>query len=446
MEMDERDYNLVDVEKEIAKKPITIGSKKNKLNIILLALVIFLILVIATLIILYFTVLKKNGEEKKEGDSKDEEKKEEFFYVFTNIKTSENNKIINSFGEKGKNYIEEIGNINNGNDYNSTDRDNLDLCIPYGVMENKTNYTTILLDIHGGGWIAGYKNDAKELCKDEIYKNFIVATMSYTLLNGQYKEYHLFRIIDEIHAALTTLKYFLTKIGFDENKLEVVIKGESAGSHLSLLYSYMIKDPPIPIKMIINNVGPITLNPDYLLQTKPNADPLDNITQTDIDNALNKSLLIPMNGSATGVLMNNTMGMMFINALFGKPFFDSFNEIFSNIATGELNKNSSKYKELMTKVKYFEPTTYVTEESIPTLCLYGGKDFMLGVYQYALLKKAFEKCNNNNISLVYFKYGTHLIFDNSTGEYGKKVNETYKEEIYRYYKSYLDSYKKNNYV
>ena len=53
--------------------------------------------------------------------------------------------------------------------------------------------------------------------------------------------------------------------------------------------------------------------------------------------------------------------------------------------------------------------------------------------------------HNNNISLVYFKYGTQDIFENATGEYGKKVKETYKEEVLRYYRNYLDSYKKNNY-
>ena len=143
-------------------------------------------------------------------------------------------------------------------------------------MKHKTNYITILLDIHGGAWVMGNKNEALTLCKNDLYKNFI-ATMSHTLLNGQYKEYNLFRIIDEIEAALKTLKNFLIKKGFEENKLEVIMKGGSSGAHLCLLYSYMIKNPPIPIKMIINNVGPVTLDPQYFLQTKPNSPPLDNM-------------------------------------------------------------------------------------------------------------------------------------------------------------------------
>ena len=78
-------------------------------------------------------------------------------------------------------------------------------------MEDKEKYITILLDIHGGAWIMGDKNEPSIFCKDDLYKDFIVATMSHTLLNGKYKEYNLFRIIDEIDAALKTLKNFLIK-------------------------------------------------------------------------------------------------------------------------------------------------------------------------------------------------------------------------------------------
>ena len=432
--MEEFDYKLGEPDEKELKLPQKSCLEGKKLTITLLIITIVLTLVIITGIIVYFIVLKKNEEGKKE----------ENYYIFKDIKTSEYKKIRNSFGTNGINYIKDLGNINDGKDYEANDRDNFALCIPYSIMENKTNYTTILLDIHGGGWKAGNKADPRKLSENELYKNFIVATMSHTLLGGEYKEYNLFRIIDEIHAALITLKYFLTTIGFNENKLEVVIQGGSSGAHLSLLYSYMIKNPPIPIKMIINNVGPITLDPDYFLQTRPNEEPLDNITQADIDNALNKGLLIPMNGSATGVIMNNTILICLMNAWLGRPFKDSLNEYFINEQTGELNKNGTKYKELIAKARYGYPPTYVTKESIPTLCLYGGKDFMDGVYQYALLKNEFEKHNNNNISLVYFKYGTHDIFENATGEYGKKVEEAYKEEIYRYYRNYLDSYKKNN--
>ena len=230
--MEDLEYKLDEPNEDEIKVPDKKYPKKSKLTIILIVIIIILVLVIITGLVLYFTVLKKKEEDKTDKkeeektdekeedktDEKEEDKKEENFYIFTDIKTSENNTIKNSFGTNGINYKEGLGNINEGKDYEATDRDNFDLCIPYHVMENKTNYTTILLVIHGGAWRAGNKGDAKGYCKDETYKNFIVATMSHTLLIEQYKEYNLFRIIDEIHAALTTLKKLLITIGFEENK------------------------------------------------------------------------------------------------------------------------------------------------------------------------------------------------------------------------------------
>ena len=100
--------------------------------------------------------------------------------------------------------------------------------------------------------------------------------------NGKYKEYNIFRIIDEITAVLSTLKRFLINKGFDGNKLELIIQGGSAGAHLSLLYSYMIKNSPIPIKFIFNGVAPISVNPDDFLTTLPGSEPLEDIGPEEI--------------------------------------------------------------------------------------------------------------------------------------------------------------------
>lgn len=56
-----------------------------------------------------------------------------------------------------------------------------------------------------------------DLCKAYESSGFLIATMSYTLSNGYYKEYNLFRIIDKIHAVLKTLKQFLIYKGYDGN-------------------------------------------------------------------------------------------------------------------------------------------------------------------------------------------------------------------------------------
>ena len=267
--------------------------------------------------------------------------------------------------------------------------------------------------------------------------------MSYTLLNGEYKEYNIFRIIDEINAVIKKLKEFLISQGYDGNKLELILFGGSAGAHLCLLYSYMIKNPPIPIRFIINNVGPVTLIPDYYLTTKPGEDPLENIEPKDIDKAKKDYQLIFMNGNETGVNTDNITLMSFMNDWLGLPSNDSFDQIFSDLSMKEINKTNEIYQERINKTSYAYPINYVTEKSIPTLCLYGGKDEEIGVAHYSELKKAFERNNNTNITLIYFRYGTHDVTTDGT-EYGKNAIEKYNQVFTEYCHNYLYSYKYNN--
>ena len=232
---DDMEYHLNDpgsIEIEKANK------KNKKIVITLISIIIILIIIIAIGITLYFTSDKKKENEEK--DSNKETKYQEL-YIYTNISTSENKTIRNSFKEGEENYIPELGDINNGSDYEENERDNFDLCIPKSLFEKKSNYKTIVLNIHGGGWMGGNKIDVTQQCNNENFKNFIFATMSYTLLNGSYVQYNIFRILDEISAVLRTMKRFLINKGFDGNKLELIIMGGSAGAHLALLYSKILR-------------------------------------------------------------------------------------------------------------------------------------------------------------------------------------------------------------
>ena len=95
----------------------------------------------------------------------------------------------------------------------------------------------------------------------------------------------------------------------------------------------------------------------------------------------------------------------------------------------------------MNKVKYGFPITYVTKESIPTLCIYGGKDEEIGTAQYAQLKKVFkEKNNEKNITLCYFRYGMHDPFHNASESESIKFSKTLGD----YMAKYLNSFKNKN--
>jgi hypothetical protein len=289
---DNLDYNINESEEPVLLQKEKL--KRKKVTIILSLIIVILAIIIIVSIVLYFTVLKKDDNNNKE---KEVIKKYSIYY---NISTTENDIIRNSFAIGRENFIPEIGNLNDGNNYEKNERDNFDLCIPDNAEKDKTKYKTILLHVHGGGWGAGNKADVSKLCEQYNSFGFMTAAMSYTLLNSGYTQFNIFRILDEITAVLKTLKNFLKEKEYDENKLELIITGGSAGAHLSLLYSYMIKNPPIPIKFILDNVGPVTLDPEYFYNVKPGLEPLLNIEPVDIDEALKENKLIHMNGSATG--------------------------------------------------------------------------------------------------------------------------------------------------
>jgi len=431
MEVD-YEYRLEDPgENTLAEKE---HKKRQKQAYIFILFIVILSLISITFIILYFKKLKSNSVDKGDKEIIRD------FYLYLNISTSENKTIKNSFIKGGENYIEELGDLNNGKDYEENERDNFDLCIPHTALKNKSNYKTIILNIHGGGWVGGVKSDVLDLCKSYSNNGFISATMSYTLLNGRYKEYNLFRIIDEITAVLKTLKKTLKEQGFNQNKLELIIIGGSAGAHLSTLYGYMIKKPVIPIKFILNGVGPLSLNPENWLTVRPGLEPLYNISSEDIENAKNNNSLVHMNGSETGVNMNNVYIMNFINGWFGKPLNDSFDKIFSNLEKKEINTSNEIYQERIKKARFGSPITYVTKESIPTLCLYSGKDEEIGVGHYALLEKAFKDNNNEkNLTFCYTRYGKHDAFFNQS----KSEKVRFYSALEYYFQTYLNSVKYN---
>ena len=52
---------------------------------------------------------------------------------------------------------EELGEINNGSDYEYTYNNQYDLYIPYTATQRKEKYNRVILDIHGGAWVGGEK-------------------------------------------------------------------------------------------------------------------------------------------------------------------------------------------------------------------------------------------------------------------------------------------------
>lgn len=413
--LDEPNEDEIEIKKKIPKK------------VIIIIICIVILLLIAVILILYFLVINKK-DSNENNNKKDEKTDIHFFY---NISTATNGKIPNTFREGGKNYNDSIGNINDGEDYEANDRNDFDLCIPASIMKRKNKYNIVFLYIHGGAWIKGEKKDISTACSPKTLE-IISASMSYTLLNSTYGESSIFRIMDDVNAVIYKLKEKLKEEGFNENKLELFLQGDSAGAHICLLYSNIIKEPIIPIKFIYNVVGPVSMSPFDFLIAKQEIGSLSNIEPESIENAWKYNTIMYLNLPYT---INHFYVIQFMNLLLGKKFDDNINQLYDFI-NDDIKFDSPDFKDLLEKVKYAFPIVYINEKSPPVLCGYGGKDIINGIKQYSLLKTAYVNAGiSDKIELVYFRYGNHDLGINT--EYGQKklliANQKRDEMIKKYF-------------
>ena len=386
-----------------SKKPIIIG-------LLIIMLIIFLVLGI--LIFYLFAFIDSKTEETKEDENDKNNNYPEYIEIsplmfgatFSNISYANNNKIKNSFKINGDNYKKELGNINKGNDYNETDRNTYTLYVPYSSIKNNDKYNGIILFIHGDLWTKGNKEYLTPLAEIYSQSGYVTAIMDYTLLTDNYKEYNIFRILDEISACIESISQKLINEGLTQDKLEIALGGYSAGAHLALLYSYSVKKTPLPIKFIIDISGPVTLEPKYWKKMSDDNETLNNIEPEEIIKALNESKIID-------AIEDDYFLLNLMNIFLGKKYSDE--ELNTMMENKKIIENNEKYQELLNNVKYAFPTEYSNNNTIPTLCIYGGNDTLIGVAQYAYLKSLSNKIENKLV-LIYSKYSNHYVINFNT--------------------------------
>jgi len=321
----------------------------------------------------------------------------------SNISYAKNGKISNTFKTGGKNYKEDIGNVNDGQDYEENNRTNYDLYIPYGVLKEKDKYHGVFLFIHGGGWLTGEKNEVENFPSRFAKLGYIGACMDYTILSDSYTNFNIYRIMDEISACIDSIVEELKSNGLDENKLEFAIGGVSAGAHLCLLYSYLIEETRLPIKFIVDIVGPISLEPEYWYRLAQNKTPLENIEKETIEEA-------QKNGTIIKVFEEEDGWIALMNYFSGKKFNE--NELIGMLDKDKhINETNEKYQEMYKIVKYAFPVVLInsTDRRIPLLCEYCGNDQLVGIAQYHYLKELYEE-KNGTIEMVYMIRAGHEQF------------------------------------
>ena len=139
--------------------------------------------------------------------------------------------------------------------YGTHERQVVDLCVPEGASGD----IGLVLFIHGGAWIEGDKKSY------EGGMNYGASSLGIATASVNYRyiseNVDLLDVLDDIDAALAKVKAKGAEVGVNINK--VLLTGDSAGGHLSLLYAYARKSTaPIAPVAVISNSGPTDLYDD----------------------------------------------------------------------------------------------------------------------------------------------------------------------------------------
>ncbi len=139
--------------------------------------------------------------------------------------------------------------------YGTHERQVVDLCIPYDASGD----IGLVLFIHGGAWIGGDKGAyAEGMNYGASDLGIATASLNYRYIS---EDVDLLDVLDDIDAALAAIKQKGSEAGVNINK--VLLTGDSAGGHLSLLYAYARKNTaPVTPVAVISNSGPTDLFDD----------------------------------------------------------------------------------------------------------------------------------------------------------------------------------------
>ena len=358
-------------------------------------------------------------------------------YVFKNVCYATNETIKNTYATGEKNH--NVYNVNSGQDYYANKAsNNYDLYVPEEAPRNSEH--TIILFVHGGAWVSGFKTDVNPYVFEFANKGFITATIKYTLLKKTMDDPSLsiFRNLDEIDACIASIKSVLKELGFNTDKAKLAICGFSSGSHLSMLYSYSRgKDSPIPLKFVIDCVGPVDIQPEswkafYNMDEEAYEHALDEGLSYAKIHALEEGGHLTQLGIAGDEkYWTKYQTMRIANGMCGIPF--SLETVASALIDPEDEETLDNENEAV--ISMLEPanggeaqlsvTHWISEENnFPIICAYAGKDSVVGIGQFARLEKALLD-NHVTYESFYFRDSGHtdITKENNPSEYERFVNK-----------------------
>ena len=332
-------------------------------------------------------------------------------YCFKNIHYGENGVITNSY----KTGVYAEYDVNSGQDYQANgDINNFDLYVPKNLVKN--NKHTVILFIHGGAWVSGFKSDVNPYVYEFANRGYITATIKYTLLSKDMnnRSLSIFRDLDEIDACIKAIKSALNDLDFDTTKTNLVIGGASSGSHLAMLYSYSRgQNSSIPISFVVNAVGPVDIKPDsWKAFNSPTDEALDGrLTSSSIATQESNGNITELRVAGEEYNWNEYQTMRIANGMCGIP--NTLEDVEASTDSSKTSiTNPNAASTLMTKVGGGEDLLSVTywinnsTNNYKMVCAYAGKDSIVGIGQYARLQTALEAKGIEH-EYFYFRNSNH---------------------------------------
>jgi acetyl esterase/lipase len=130
-----------------------------------------------------------------------------------------------------------------------------DLLADIYLPEKKQESMPAVLDIHGGGWVAGTRYTMSPATEDMAAAGFVGVTIEYDL-SGTADNVHFPTALDQCWMALHWMRAHAKEYGIDPAKIAVA--GSSAGGELAALLGLgvgkPVDEPPVAAAIVYNGV------------------------------------------------------------------------------------------------------------------------------------------------------------------------------------------------
>lgn len=247
--------------------------------------------------------------------------------------------------------------------YGEKEWNKIDVYFPMELVPEKSH--SAFFYVHGGAWTGGNRRDMTAFARRMTKAGYVSASLEYMLANEKNREeYSIVTVLNEIDAALVQLKETALERGIELER--VAMGGDSAGGHIISLYAYSRgKDAPLPVAFIAPRVAPIDFHVD----------------------------------AWTPVLKPEVVGLL-VSMMTQRQTFLNATEI------------SEPNEETEALIKSISPIAFLSSENtIPTVAAYGGKDPLVGVNHCAKLKKRFEELGAKRFEDVSPDDVDSIVFD-----------------------------------